>query len=142
MNHIFGDLMAEEWLIIYIDDILIHSNNQELHMEQTRKVLECLWEYKLFLKLEKWFFNKAKVEYLGMIVKEGHVRIDPIKLAAIKEWKPPSLGKGVWSFIGFCNFYQKFIPDFSTIAQSLLNLTKKGAKWDWTTECNTIFKTL
>ena len=50
--------------------------------------------------------------------------------------------KRVWSFIGFCNFYRKFIPDFSTIAQLLHDLTKKGAKWDWTTECDTAFKNL
>ena len=70
-----------------------------------RKVLECLWEHKLFLKLEKCFFDKAEVEYLGMIIREGHVGMDPVKLAAIQEWKPPSFVKGVWSFIGFCSFY-------------------------------------
>ena len=95
MNHIFGDLIAEGWLIVYMDDILIHSNNQGLHIEQTRKVLECLQKHKLFLKLEKCFCNKAEVEYLGMIVKKGHVRMDPLKLTTIQEWKPPSSVKGV-----------------------------------------------
>ena len=142
MNHIFDNLMVEGWLIVYMDNILIHSNNQELHTEWTRKVLEHPWEYKLFLKLEKCFFNKAEVEYLGIIIKEGHVGMDPIKLAAIKQWKPPSSIKGVWLFIEFCNFYQKFIPNFSTITWPLHNLTKKGAKWDWTTECDTAFRTL
>ena len=93
-------------------------------------------------EIEKCFFDKAKVEYLGMIIKEGHVGMDLVKLAAIQEWKPPSSVKGVWLFIGFCNFYRKFIPNFSTIARPLHNLIKKGAKWDWTTECNTAFKTL
>ena len=68
-----------------MDDILIHLNNQELHIEWTRKVLEYLQKHKLFLKPEKCFFNKAEVEYLGMIVKEGHVGMDLIKLATIKE---------------------------------------------------------
>ena len=95
MNHIFGDLIVEGWLIIYMDDILIHSNNQELHTEQTRKILECLQKHILFLKLEKCFFNKAEIEYLGIIVKEGHVGMDPVKLAAIQKWKPPSSVKGV-----------------------------------------------
>ena len=117
MNHIFGELIAEGWLIVYMDDILIHSNNQELHTKWTRKVLEHLWKHKLLLKLEKCFFDKVEVEYLGMIVKEGHVRMGPVKLAAIQEWKPPSSVKGVQLFIGFCNFYQKFIPDFSTITR-------------------------
>ena len=85
MNHIFSDLIAKGWLIVYMDDILIHFNNQELHIEWTRKVLEHLWEHKLFLKLEKHFFDKDEVEYLGMIIKEGHVRMDPIKFTTIKE---------------------------------------------------------
>ena len=93
-------------------------------------------------ELEKCFFDKAEVEYLGMIVKEGHVGMDPVKLTTIQEWKPPSSVKGVRLFIGFCNFYWKFIPDFSTIAWPLHDLTKKGAKWDWTTECDITFKTL
>ena len=95
MNHIFGDLIAEGWHIVYMDDVLIHSNNQELHTEWMRKVLERLRKHKLFLKLEKYFFDKAEVEYLGMIVKEGHVGMVPVKLAAIQEWKPPSSVKGV-----------------------------------------------
>ena len=78
--------MAEEWLIMYMDNILIHSNNQELHIARTRKMLECLREYKLFLKLEKCFFDKTKVKYLGMIVREGYVGMDPVKLATIKDW--------------------------------------------------------
>ena len=83
MNHIFGDLIAEGCLIVYMDDILIHSNNQEFHTKQMRKVLECLWEYKLFLKLEKCFFDKAEAKYLGMIIRKRHVKMDPVKLAAI-----------------------------------------------------------
>ena len=77
-----------------------------------------------------------------MIVREGHVGMDPVKLTAIQEWKPPSSMKGVWSFIEFCNFYQKFIPDFSTITWPLHDLIKKGAKWDWITEYDTAFKNL
>ena len=101
MNHIFGDLIAEGWLIVYMDDILIHSNNQELHTEQMRKVLECLQKHKLFLKLEKCFFDKAEVEYLGMIIKEGHVGMDLVKLTAIQEWKPPSSVRGYNCSLGF-----------------------------------------
>ena len=105
MNHIFGNIIAEGWLIVYMNDILIHSNNQELHTKRMRGVLEHLQEHKLFLKLEKCFFDKAEVEYLGMIVRKGHVGMDPVKPAAIQEWKSPNSMKEVWLFIGFCNFY-------------------------------------
>ena len=93
MNHIFSDLIAEEWLIMYMVNILIHSNNQELYTARMRKVLECLREHKLFLKLEKCFFDKIEVEYPGMIISEGHIGMDLIKLATIKDWNPPQLGQ-------------------------------------------------
>jgi hypothetical protein len=70
----------------------------------------------LYLKLKKCAFMVPEVEYLGMVIKEGHVAIDPTKLAAIDKWQPPSSVKGVHSFIGYCNFYRRFIPDFSNIA--------------------------
>lgn len=79
------------------------------------------------------------VEYLGIIIKEGHVTMDPAKLKAIDEWNPPTSVKGVHSFIGFCNFYRWFIPDFFSIACPLHDLTKKGVVWNWSPSCQTAF---
>ena len=72
------------------------------------------------------------MEFLGMIIRQGEVRMDKKKLDAIKEWKPPTSVKGIWSFTGFANFYRKFIPDFSNIVASLNLLTWKGEPWVWT----------
>jgi hypothetical protein len=87
-------------------------------------------------------FAVKEVEYLGMIIKEGHVAMDPTKLVAIDEWQPPTSVKGVHSFIGFCNFYRRFIPDFSNIARPLHDLTKKNAHWNWTPACEDAFHTI
>ena len=77
-------------------------------------------------------FDAPCMEFLGMIIGQGEVKMDEKKLEAIREWKPPTSVKGVWSFTGFTNFYRKFIPDFSNIITPLNLLTCKGEPWVWT----------
>ena len=72
------------------------------------------------------------MEFLGMIIKQGEIKMDGKKLEAIEKWKPPTSVKGIWSFTGFVNFYRKFIPDFSNIVAPLNLLTCKGEPWVWT----------
>ena len=74
-------------------------------------------------------FDAPHMEFLGMIIGQGEIKMDEKKLEAIKEWKPPTLVKGIWSFTGFANFYRKFIPDFSNIVAPLNLLTRKGEPW-------------
>jgi hypothetical protein len=105
MDHLFGDFITEGWLIVYMDDLLIHSAGGAEHQRWTEKVLQRLQDNHLYLKLEKSAFVVPKVEYLGMVIKEGHVTMDPTRLAAINEWQSPRSVKGMRSFIGFCNFY-------------------------------------
>ena len=96
MNHIFTDMVAEQWLKIYMDNLRIHTNSSlTLHHERTRKVLQCLREHGLSLKIIKCSFDTPTMEYLGMIIGQGQVRIDPVKLSAISTWKPPTSVKGV-----------------------------------------------
>ena len=83
MDDLFGDYIIEGWLVIYIDDLLIHSSNQEIHDEHTWKVLQCFQEQEMYLKLEKYMFSAEEVEYLRIIVEKGGVQMDPIKLKAI-----------------------------------------------------------
>jgi hypothetical protein len=82
------------------------------------------------------------VEYLGLIISEGEIRMDPIKLKAIQDWPLPQMVKDIQKFLRFCNFYRRFVKDYSHIARPLFNLTKKETPWNWTTECNTAFETL
>ena len=85
----------------------------------------------MYLKLEKYTFSTEEVEYLRLIIGKGGVQMSPVKLKAIQEWSPQANVKAVWSFLGFYNFYQKFIPSFFDIARSLLDLTKQSTPWTW-----------
>ncbi|GBE80324.1 hypothetical protein SCP_0300390 [Sparassis crispa] len=145
MNALFEDMIDEGWIVIHMDDILIFSKNLAEHHVRTRRVLQRFKDNDLFLKPEKCFFDVKEVEFLGMIIRENYIGMDPIKLKGIAEWPEPSTVKGVRSFLGFGNFYRKFIVNFSDIAKPLTNLmcTAAGSPpFGWTTECQTAFDTL
>ena len=94
-------------------------------------MLERLREHKLYLKPEKCEFERLQIEYLGVIVSEGSVEMDPVKVSGVAEWPVPRNKKEVQSFVGFVNFYQRFIKDFSHHAHALFDLTKKDVGWKW-----------
>ena len=94
-------------------------------------------ELDLHLTLEKCCFATTEVEYLGMIVRPGQLAMDPVKLDGIASWPTPQKVKDVRSFLGFANFYRCFIPDYSNVAQLLIDLTKKNLPWHWSPACQT-----
>ena len=83
MNDIFHDLITEGVVCVYLDNILIFTKTLEEHHRVTHLVLECLREYKLFLKPEKCEFERTRIEYLGLIISEGQVEMDPVKVAGV-----------------------------------------------------------
>jgi Reverse transcriptase (RNA-dependent DNA polymerase) len=89
-----------------MDDILIFAENQEELQERTKQVLQRLQEHNLFLKPKKCEFNKMTMEYLGLIIQEGKLSMDPVKLSGIRDWPTPTSVKQVRGFIGFANFYR------------------------------------
>jgi hypothetical protein len=107
----------------------------EEHEKYCHIVFSKLEQLNLFLKPKKCFFSQPEVEYLGMIVGNGRVKIDPIKVQGIADWQQLTTIKEVRSFLGFCNFYRTFIHGFLHIAQPLNNLTKKLWTWEWTDNC-------
>ena len=125
-----------------INDILIHAPDQEELEKWTREVFWCLRDQDLYLKLKKCEFNKTRVEYLGMIIEEGKIAMDPVKLGGIRDWPVPITVKQVQSFLGFGNFYQWNIAHYSDLAQPLIDLTKKDKTFKWTTKCQTAFDIL
>ena len=142
MDDIFKEEVAEGWLRIYMDDMIIHSEDRATHMTRTKRVLQKLRDNDLFLNLNKCHFNQDKVEYLGMIISHNHVEMDPVKVKGVMEWPRPTTVKQVRGFLGFANFYRKFIPKFSDIARPLNDLTKKDHVFDWTEECEHAFEDL
>src|SRR6266481_1984754 len=132
MNDIFKDIMDEGFVAIYMDDILVFMQMIEHHREVVSHVLDILQKHRLYLKAEKCSFECPTVKYLGLILSEGHIEMDPVKIAGVKEWPIPRNMTEVQSFVGFVNFYRRFIPDFSHVSKPLHQITKKEELWCWT----------
>ncbi|SJL19037.1 uncharacterized protein ARMOST_22644 [Armillaria ostoyae] len=141
MNDIFKDLIATGKVTVYLDDILIFSKTLEEHRKITRRVLELLRKHKLFLKAEKCEFEVLETEYLGVIISEGSICMDPVKLAGIAEWPVPTKKKELQSFLGFANFYRRFIKGYSDIVHPMTRLTGKEV-WTWGTAQQLAFQQL
>jgi len=116
---------------VYLDNILIFTKTEEEHEQAVWRVLEILVEHKLFLCPGKCEFHQKQIEYLGLVISENKVAMDPVKVAGVCDWPTPENRTDVQAFIGFVNFYCRFIQDFSTIARPLFDLTCSNKTWDW-----------
>ncbi|KAF4301954.1 hypothetical protein GTA08_BOTSDO10282 [Botryosphaeria dothidea] len=114
----------DKFCIAYLDDILIYSEKEDEHAKNVNKVLQRLKDRGLQLDLDKCEFNIRSVKYLGLIVSTNGIEMDPEKVSAIINWEAPTSVKGVQAFLGFANFYRRFIKNFSHIARPLTEMTK------------------
>ena len=141
MNKILMDFL-DKFVVVFIDDILIYSKNEEEHAQHLRMVLQRLREHKLYAKLSKCEFWMREVAFLGHVVSEEGVKVDPQKIQAIMDWPIPKNPKEVRSFLGLAGYYRKFVADFAKIARPLTQLLHKDTKYEWTEECQTSFDEL
>jgi hypothetical protein len=126
----------------YLDDILIYSETLHEHKEHVRSVLNALKEAGLQLDVDKCEFHQTEVTYLGYVVGVDGIRMDPKKVQAIVDWEYPNNVKDVRAFLGFANFYRRFIDSFSYLAAPLVALTKKDAKFLFNDDCQKAFNAL
>jgi hypothetical protein len=105
-------------------------------------VLRQLQEHCLLLRPEKCEFEKSTIEYLGIIISHNHFKMDSVKVASVAAWPEPKNKKDVQQFLGFTNFYRRFIRAFLDVAQPLFDLTKKGVTWTWTAASAAAFQAL
>ena len=119
-------------MVIFIDDILVYSKDAQEHKQHLRIVLETLKEKNLYAKLIKSDFWLKEVSFLGHIMSAESIRMDPIKIEAIVNWKPPRNVTKVRSFLGRVGYYRIFVKGFSVIVSPLTKLLKKGVKFEWT----------
>jgi len=138
----FGPLIKGGHVVVYLDDILIYATTIMELVYWTHKVFQLLLKLDLYLRPAKCSFNQTSVEYLGLIISEGELRMDPVKLKAVQDWPKPKKVKDIQQFLGFCNFYRRFVQDYSTLARPLFDLTKKDTRWAWTHLQETAFTAL
>jgi RNase H-like domain found in reverse transcriptase/Reverse transcriptase (RNA-dependent DNA polymerase) len=151
MNTIFSEEVAERWMMIYMDDMAIHTKRGEgetelqhilCHRSYVCRVLTKLLEHNLFLKPEKCTFEQPSIESLGVWVSEGTVHMDDVKVEKVRKWLPPSNITEVHKFLGFTGYYRYFIKDYSKIAKPLLFLTHNTTPWQWNNKQQQAFENL
>lgn len=141
MNNVLFDYL-DDFCTAYLDDILIYSEDPLEHEAHVRKVLERLRDAGLQADIKKCEFGVTKTKYLGFIISTDGIQVDPEKISAIKEWQYPTSVKGVQAFLGFCNFYRRFIEKFGRIAKPLTQCTQKDRVFDFDAKCREAFERL
>ena len=141
MNELFREHLYK-FVLIFLDDVLTYSLTEEEHLEQLKIVFKRLRVANLKLKPKKCRLFQKQVVYLTHIIGNDGVRLDPNKVAAVREWPQPKTVRQVRSFVGFCSYYRRFVKDFAQIAGPLHNLTKKNARFEWSAECQIAFDRL
>lgn len=141
MNDVLFNYL-DDFCTAYLDDILIYSDNELEHEVHVKKVLERLREAGLQADIKKCEFSVTRTKYLGFIISTNGVEVDPEKVEIIREWKEPCTVKGVQSFLGFCNFYRRFIRDYGTIARPLTRLTRQDIPFIFDSDCSEAFQEL
>jgi hypothetical protein len=139
--------IKQPWLQVYIDDILIFSNNPEEHLSHIKEVMAVLAKNNLYIRSEKCQWMRKSLDYLGFTIQGSTnlasrgIKPSIKKIKAVTDWEIPKNVRHDQSFLGFTNFYPRFIRDYSSIASPLYKLTEKGSTFHWSIECNHTFRT-
>jgi len=141
MNHVLSDLL-DIGVIAYMDDILIYAKNEGEHDRLVKEVLKRLQQNGLAISPEKCVWKTREVEFLGYVIGANGIKMSKEKVEAILSWKKPISMTEVQTFLGFANFYRRFIKDYSKIARPLTELTKKTEKWLCNQEAEAAFAEL
>jgi hypothetical protein len=141
MNSVFMPEL-DKIVVVFIDDILVHSKNEEEHAGHLHVVLQHLREHRLYAKLSKCDFWLKEIKFLGHTISQAGITVDPDKVQEVMNWKPPITVRQIRSFLGLAGYYRRFILDFSRIAKPMTELLKKGAKFVWGQKCEDAFHTL
>lgn len=141
INDVLWDYL-NDFCQAYLDDILIYSKTRKEHRQHVAKVLTRLREAGLQADIKKCEFDVQETAFLGVIVSGQGLRMDPRKVEAVVSWKTPTNLKEVQGFVGFANFYRRFIRDFSKLVKPLVALTRKDTPFAWSPECTQAFQSV
>jgi hypothetical protein len=138
MNKVFMEYL-DRFIVVFIDDILIYSKSDSEYEEHLRLVLQKLRDNQLSTKFSKWEFWIGEVPFLGHIISNGGISMDPAKVKEIMEWSIPTTVTEVLSFLGLAGYYRRFIEGFSKIAKPMTSLLEKGREFKWDEKCQDSF---
>eukprot|EP00253_Pinus_taeda_P008401 PITA_08401 len=141
MNNIFHQYL-DQFMLIFVDDILIYSRTIEEHQEHLIMVLQTLREHQLYAKFSNCDFFKEEIQYLGHVITRDGIAVDPEKIKAIMEWLVPRDVTDIQSFMGLAGYYRRFVEGFSKVAFPITSLQKKGRAFQWTPNCQRSFEQL
>jgi len=141
MNDVFSDLL-DVCVVVYLDDILIYSDDITQHRSHVKEVLKRLRKVELYVKAEKCKFHSDSVEYLGYVLSPSGLTMSDAKVKTIQEWPEPKKVNDIQSFLGFANFYKRFIFNYSDIVIPLTHLTRKNTPWNFDDDCRIAFNIL
>ncbi|KAI5448775.1 hypothetical protein NCC49_006605 [Naganishia albida] len=144
-QHMINEVLREHLdvcVVVYLDDILVFSKTRDQHVQDVKAILSKLRANRLWAKLEKCEFFKHTVEFLGYVISPEGTSMDPGKIQAVVEWPVPKTVRDVRAFLGFANFYRKFIHQYSRVVGPLVQLTKQTTPWEWTEERQKAFESL
>ena len=124
-------------MVVFIDDILIYSKSHEEHKEHLRQVLQVLRDKQLYANLSKCEFWLEEVKFLGHVISQAGIAVDPAKVETVLAWEQPKTATEIRSFVGLAGYYRRFITGFSKIVAPLTQLTRKDQPFAWTDKCET-----
>nr|GEW98239.1 putative reverse transcriptase domain-containing protein [Tanacetum cinerariifolium] len=146
---VFMDLMnrvckpyLNKFVIVFIDDILIYSNDEKEHEEHLRQILKLLKKEELYAKFSKCEFWIPKVQFLGHVIDSQSIHVDPAKIESVKNWASPKSPTEIRQFLGLARYYRRFIEGFSKIAKPMTKLTQKKVKFEWGDKQEAVFQLL
>jgi hypothetical protein len=141
MNDVFGDRIGK-FVLVYMDDILVFSKSKAEHLAHLKEVLQLLGAHNYYLKRKKCHFMKTEVTFLGHVISDKGLQVDPTKLDVIRKWKRPEDKGEIRSLLGFGNYFRRFIYHYSDMVRPLTELTKDTVATVWTPECEEAFNNL
>ena len=141
MNKVFMEFL-DKFVVVFIDDILVYSKNEEEHKEHLHLVLGKLREHQLYAKFSKCEFWLKEVGFLGHVISGEGIAVDLTKVVTMTNWVAPTTVGEIRSFLGLAGYYRRFIENFSKIAKPMTELLKKDTKFIWIEECEASFQEL
>ena len=141
MHRIFQPYL-DQFVVVFVDDILIYSQSEWEHEYHLRIILQLLRDHQMYAKFSKCEFWLTEVRFLGDVVSASGVSVDPEKVEAVMSWERPKLVFEIRSFLELAGYYRRFIEDFSRIAAPMTRLTRKEVKLEWDDRCEEAFQEL